>query len=64
MESLDSLYCEFVSALVRESDWNKSIFMGFAHYESGEDAYLDKKQMLHIQGSTAENWWLCHLRNS
>lgn len=28
MKSLDSLYCEFVSALLSESDWNKSVVDG------------------------------------
>lgn len=32
MKSLDSLYCEFISALVRESDWKKPVIYGICTF--------------------------------
>lgn len=55
MKSLDSLYCEFVSALVRESDWKKPIIYGICTFWTQKRCIPWQEQMLHIQGITSEN---------
>lgn len=55
MKSLDRLYCEFVSSLVRESNWKRSIIYGICTFWTQKRCIPWQKRMLHIQGITSEN---------
>lgn len=55
MKSFDSLYCEFVSALVRELDWKKCIIYGICTFWTQKRCIPCQEQILHIQGITSEN---------
>lgn len=54
MKSLDSLYCEFVSALVRESHWKKCVTYGIYTFWTQKRCIPWQEEMLHIQGITSE----------